>query len=162
MARVTSFSLVDDLTGGKAAETVTFSLDGKEMEIDLNEEHAAQLRDVLAPYVGAGREASGRQSSTRVPSRPRASSKDRGQNARIRAWAAEQGMQIADRGRIPAEIAQAYAARSTAPSSGSASSRSPRAATTTVAQPQFTEPEMPEPTAEKPVRRVRKKVDASA
>jgi hypothetical protein len=49
MARVTEVTLVDDLDGGKADETVTFSLDGKAFEIDLNAAHASQLRDALAP-----------------------------------------------------------------------------------------------------------------
>jgi hypothetical protein len=38
-----------------AAGTVRFGLDGTEYEIDLNAEHAQQLRDALARYVGAAR-----------------------------------------------------------------------------------------------------------
>ena len=39
--------LVDDLDGGPADETVTFSLDGVSYEIDLTHDNAAALRDAL-------------------------------------------------------------------------------------------------------------------
>src|SRR5436189_49561 len=56
MAQITEVRLLDDLDGGEAAESVSFSLDGKSYEIDLNEKHAAALRDAFAPFIGsAGR-----------------------------------------------------------------------------------------------------------
>jgi hypothetical protein len=51
--------LIDDLDGSAAEGTVRFGLDGTEYEIDLNAEHAQQLRDTLAAYVRAGRRVSG-------------------------------------------------------------------------------------------------------
>jgi len=53
MASVTEVRLVDDIDGGEADETVAFDLDGKNYEIDLSENHAAKLREVLAPYAAA-------------------------------------------------------------------------------------------------------------
>jgi hypothetical protein len=50
---------IDDIDGSTAEGTIRFGLDGTEYEIDLNAEHAQQLRDVLAAYVRAGRRASG-------------------------------------------------------------------------------------------------------
>ena len=50
---------IDDLDGSAAEGTVRFGLDGTEYEIDLNEEHARELRDALARYVGAARRANG-------------------------------------------------------------------------------------------------------
>lgn len=55
MAQRTRVVLLDDLDGGPAAETVSFALDGVGYEIDLSEEHAAQLRDDLARWVGHAR-----------------------------------------------------------------------------------------------------------
>jgi nucleoid-associated protein Lsr2 len=46
---------MDDLDGSAAEGIVRFGLDGTEYEIDLNEQHARQLRDALARYVSAGR-----------------------------------------------------------------------------------------------------------
>jgi hypothetical protein len=53
----TVVELVDDIDGSEAQETVSFGLDGAAYEIDLTGEHAAALRDSLAPYVGAARKA---------------------------------------------------------------------------------------------------------
>lgn len=55
MARRTIVQLEDDLSGGAAAESVAFALDGRSFEIDLSEKNAAALREVFAPYIGAGR-----------------------------------------------------------------------------------------------------------
>ncbi len=59
MAQKVQVVLVDDLDGGTADETVTFSLDGVSYEIDLTHDNAARLRDLLAPYVGHGRRIGG-------------------------------------------------------------------------------------------------------
>ena len=47
--------LVDDLDGSPADETVNFALDGRNYEIDLSKEHAAELREFLKPYMKKGR-----------------------------------------------------------------------------------------------------------
>ncbi|MDN5915821.1 MAG: Lsr2 family protein [Pseudonocardia sp.] len=66
MARVESVQLVDDLDGGVADETVSFSFEGAQWEIDLTDAHAAQLREALAPFVGAARRPSGGSSQVRT------------------------------------------------------------------------------------------------
>jgi hypothetical protein len=58
--------ITDDLDGSEAAETVRFGLDGGSYEIDLNAAHIAELRDIFAPYVAAGRK------TRAVPRRARA------------------------------------------------------------------------------------------
>ncbi|MCU1653609.1 MAG: hypothetical protein QOI50_6558 [Pseudonocardiales bacterium] len=100
-------SLVDDLTGKKADETVQFELDGKGYEIDLSSSNAKKLRDALASYVEAARRPGGRRRSGAVATARRASV-DREQNQAIREWARKQGMKVNDRGRIPAELLEAY------------------------------------------------------
>src|ERR1700759_2521596 len=55
MAQKVRTLFVDDLDGSEAEGTVRFGLDGTEYEIDLNAQHARQLRDALARYVAAGR-----------------------------------------------------------------------------------------------------------
>ena len=59
MAQKVHIVLEDDLDGSPATETVSFGLDGKTYEIDLNDKNAGKLRDALAQYVGAGRSAGG-------------------------------------------------------------------------------------------------------
>jgi len=104
MAQKVQVVLVDDLDGGHAEETVTFSLDGVSYEIDLSHDNAAALRDALAPYVGHGRRVGGsRRSATRPGARARTSTAP-GNPAEVRAWAKGQGISVNERGRISAEL----------------------------------------------------------
>jgi hypothetical protein len=105
--------LIDDLDGSEASETVTFGLDQREYEVDLSEENAARLRDTLARYVevarrtaGGGRRRRGR--SGRDGSEPSERTGYRERNAAIRQWAREHGHDVADRGRIPRPVIEAY------------------------------------------------------
>ncbi|MEU6927571.1 Lsr2 family protein [Streptomyces sp. NPDC046385] len=107
MAQKVQVLLVDDLDGGEADETVTFALDGKSYEIDLTTANADKLRGLLEPYAKSGRRTGGRSAGTRGKGRVVASggSPD---TAKIRAWAKENGYNVNDRGRVPAEIKAAY------------------------------------------------------
>lgn len=107
MAQKVVVSLVDDLDGGKADETVQFSLDGKNYEIDLSDANAAALRGTLADYMGSARRPSGRVQGRAAATNGRATL-DREQNQAIRDWAREQGMNVSDRGRIPSEVIDSY------------------------------------------------------
>lgn len=97
----------DDETPG--TETVSFSVDGATYEIDLCEQHATNLRERFAPYIGAGRRGGGRSDSSSGRSRRRRS-RGSGDAARVREWARSQGLAVPERGRIPAELAERYAA----------------------------------------------------
>jgi hypothetical protein len=104
MAQKVQVVLVDDLDGGSADETVTFSLDGVSYEIDLSHDNAAALRDAMASYVGHGRRigsASRRGGSRRSP----AGTSTGGTNpAEIRDWAKREGIEVNERGRISADL----------------------------------------------------------
>ncbi len=111
MAQKVTVSLIDDLDGDKADETVEFGVDGKNYEIDLSSSNASKLRDALAAYVAAARRPGGRRrsgvSSNAAPA-TRRPSVDREQNQAIRDWARKRGMKVSDRGRIPADVLDAY------------------------------------------------------
>jgi hypothetical protein len=113
MAQQVTVSLVDDLSGSRADETVAFGLDGKFYEIDLSSSNAEKLRDVLAQFVGAARKAgragrSAARSDAGVAVSVRPASVDREQSQAIREWARKRGMKVSDRGRIPSEVTDAY------------------------------------------------------
>src|SRR5512135_2958064 len=111
MAQKTIVELVDDLDGSRADETVTFALDGTVYEIDLKKAHADLIRNELAPYVSAGRKATGATAGrgrAAATSRRRAQRDDRA--TEIREWARAQGFQVSDRGRISREVVEAYEA----------------------------------------------------
>jgi hypothetical protein len=122
MAQVTVVQLVDDIDGthigNGEGETVTFSLDGAAYEIDVTNEHAKQLRDAIALYVANGRRVGGARgraaSSGNVPAQRRSGSasgkRDPEQTKAIKEWARANGHQVADRGRIPQSVMQAYEA----------------------------------------------------
>ena len=113
MAQRVQVLLVCDLHGDEtpAGETVEFALDGSAYEIDVCEQHAAELRDRMATYVGAARRAGGRGASTSSSrgGRRRRRSSGGGEAARIREWARSQGLPVPERGRIPADLAERYA-----------------------------------------------------
>ena len=96
--------ITDDLDGSEAEETITFSLEGTSYEIDLSSAHAKELRVTLEPYMKAGRKTGSRRSGRRAGSATR----DRDQIAAIRDWAKTHGLKVSDRGRISAEVQEAY------------------------------------------------------
>ena len=105
MAQKVHIVLEDDLDGSSATETVSFGLDGKTYEIDLNDKNAGKLRDALAQYVGAARAVGGSGRRTRRSS----SSTNLGPSAReVRDWARSNGHSVPDRGRIPADVRSAF------------------------------------------------------
>jgi hypothetical protein len=110
VAQRTLVQLVDDLDGTEATTTVEFALDGKSYQIDLSDKNAAQLREALEPFIevarrpgGRGRRSSGRQAQT-----SRTLGSDREHSAAVREWARANGWDVADRGRIPANVLEAY------------------------------------------------------
>ncbi|MET4097077.1 Lsr2 family protein [Arthrobacter sp. UYCu712] len=104
MARKIHVQLIDDISGEDAQETLRFSLDGADYEIDLAAESAAGFRAALAPFLAHGR---------RVRSVPgsrstRAVSSSREETQRIREWAMANGYSPNSRGRISQDIKKAY------------------------------------------------------
>jgi hypothetical protein len=111
VAQKVTVSLIDDLDGDRADETVEFGVDGKNYEIDLSSSNADKLRDALAAYVAAARRPGGRRrsgGSNAAAVATRRPSVDREQNQAIRDWARKRGMKVSDRGRIPADVLDAY------------------------------------------------------
>ncbi len=108
MAQKIQVLLIDDLDGGEAEGTVRFGLDGVEYEIDLSAEHAGALRRALAPFVGAARRspAAGRRPA-RGGRRAGAGGLD---TTEVREWARAQGIEVKDRGRVPAGVVTRFRA----------------------------------------------------
>jgi hypothetical protein len=102
---------IDDIDGGEAEGTVRFALDGTEYEIDLNAKHTEELRSALGQYVTHARKVGG----TARRARGAAGRGARGAGStvnttEIRNWAREQGYDIKDRGRVPADLVAKYQA----------------------------------------------------
>lgn len=106
--------LVDDLDGSELSDTAVttrFSLDGSHYEIDLGEANRDKLREVLAPFIAAGRKAAASSASgTRRNAKSGSRSGAGKRTAAIREWANANGHSVGERGRIPANIVEAYEA----------------------------------------------------
>ncbi len=100
MAQKIQTVFIDDLDGSTADTTIRFGLDGAEYEIDLSTAHAEQLRKATQLYVEAGRKVGGSAKRT-----ARSSSRSSGpSSSEVREWAKDHGLEVKERGRIPAEL----------------------------------------------------------
>jgi hypothetical protein len=100
MAQKVQSLLVDDLDGSNADGTVSFSVDGTDYEIDLSASHARLLRDTLAPFISVAPRG-GNSGRTRTGRKTIQAASD---PTEIRQWARAQGIDIKDRGRVPANV----------------------------------------------------------
>jgi len=123
LARTTIVRLTDDIDGSTAVETVRFAVDGRSYEIDLSAEHADNLRQNLAQFVAAARSTC-RGNGSVGPGRVRPGRPAAADSSAVRAWAKENGVPVAGRGRIPDDVLAQYTSAQQA----------------TVAEPAATEP----------------------
>lgn len=108
MAQRVDITLIDDLTGDHADQTVTFAVDGVDYEIDLSADNAAALRQQLGPFMASGR----RLSSRRERGGQRSAGRTQApvDTTAVRVWARSNGYEVADRGRIRSDVVDAYRA----------------------------------------------------
>ena len=117
MARTTVIQLIDDIDGSEADRTVDFEYNGQRYSLDLNEKNAAELEEVLAPYIAAAEQAgaagSGRAGassrSAGPPARARRAKSDKDVDPKaVRAWAEANGVSVSPRGRVNADVMEQY------------------------------------------------------
>jgi Lsr2 len=85
--------------------TRAFSLDGRDYEIDLCEKHSQRFDEALKRFADHARKVTGRVTRTK-----RRTAAHRQRSADIRAWAKASGIEVSDRGRIPAQVIADYEA----------------------------------------------------
>ena len=101
----------DDTPG---SQTVTFALDGATYEIDLCAQHVADLHESFGKFIGSARRTSAARSraNARATNAGQAGGRrggtDRQRTQDIRQWARSTGLNVNERGRIPAEIVAQY------------------------------------------------------
>lgn len=95
-----------DVSGEVAHETVAFSIDGGWYDVDVTTAEATALRDAFSKYIvvarttrpGAAADRSARRAGPVTDYNPRA----------VRAWAAERGIDVSDRGRLSKVVLDLY------------------------------------------------------
>jgi hypothetical protein len=103
--------LTDDLDGSEATQTVNYTIDGQEYEIDLSDDNVQRFHGALEPFVSASRQVSRQAAPTRRgrgDGRRTSGNSGRDDISQIRAWAESQGMDVSARGRIRKRIIDAY------------------------------------------------------
>ena len=111
MAQKIQTLFIDDIDGGAAEGTVRFALDGTDYEIDLNAKHTEELRSALGKYVTHARKVGGTaRRAGRTAGRASRGAGSSLNTTEIRNWAREQGYDIKDRGRVPADLVAKYQA----------------------------------------------------
>lgn len=109
MAQRIQTLLTDDLDPAlEATETIVFGLDGSSYEIDLNDQHSAEMREAFAPFVAAARKVGGRppvRRGAKSASSEKASQTGEGPDpSAVRAWAKEHDIAVSERGRIKGTV----------------------------------------------------------
>jgi hypothetical protein len=106
--------LTDDITGKEIpegeGETIEFAFGGYAYSIDLDTKNARKFHDAMSVYVDhARRTGKSNVAPLRRSGETRRASSDV-DPAQVRAWAEENGYEVSPRGRIKAEIVEAYKA----------------------------------------------------
>lgn len=110
MAEIQTTTLIDDLTGEalepENAHRITFAVDGRTYRIDLDQGGADTFRAALEPYVKAATVLGA--ATTPRPRRSRQAGAGNGEQTKMREWARANGHEVAERGRIPKAVQDAY------------------------------------------------------
>lgn len=90
------------------ATTMAFALDGANNEINLAPAAAKELRDALAPFIGAARKVRRTSRGRRACS---LTSAPTAEQSAARAWLLEQGVDVPSRGHLSAELLERHRPR---------------------------------------------------
>ena len=103
---VTTTTIVDDLDGAPIddgnAESIKFSLDGTNYEIDLSKTNAKSLRDALKPFTKVATIVVARRSSGG------ASKSNKEELSAAREWLTANGHVVSSRGRVASDLMDLY------------------------------------------------------
>jgi hypothetical protein len=92
-----------DISGKPNAATVTFCVADTWYEVDLTDDEQQGFEQALQPYLEVSRKSGQKTAAKRVVLETTAEEREQ-----IRAWAKEEGLEVAERGQIPKNILKAY------------------------------------------------------
>lgn len=94
-----------DLSGEPDASTVSFAFDGKAYTIDLTEGEKEEFGELLSKYIDVAEEATTTTGQQSIPAQAQSTGPD---PAKVRAWAAENGIEVSAKGRVPHSVVAQY------------------------------------------------------
>lgn len=104
MARVTITQYICDITGQPVEEgehvALEFTVNGTTYTLDTDKDGAAMFDKAMKPYTDAARVVKASRGTRKSGSVER--------TRKIREWAVSQGIDVADRGRVPAKVIEQY------------------------------------------------------
>lgn len=110
MAQKTHVTMVDDVTGEEIKEgddkTISVGWDGRLYQLDVSGDTYAAMKEYFDDVLQNARVVRGRTTHSDPAAPQKRAHAER--VSRIRAWAREQGMEIADRGRLQKDVVEAY------------------------------------------------------
>lgn len=95
--------LIDDIDGGEAQVTIVFAINGESYQLDLSQTNANRFHKALKPFIDA---AAGLKEAHRNEVDEVAAAVNK--RNQIRAWAKKKGYDVAERGKIPKEVLDAF------------------------------------------------------
>ena len=108
MAQKVVVQLIDDLDGDPidiGGETISFAVNGVEYSVDLNDKNATEFHRKMDYYIKYATRVGGRKTA-----RPAKQTSNGANTQQIREWANSNGYTVSARGRVAADIMEAYAA----------------------------------------------------
>jgi hypothetical protein len=108
MATKTTITVEDDIDGSPAEETVRSGLGAAEYETDPSAANAGRFREQPAPCTEHARKPGPEQRT-----RPGQTVPARRSSTEVRAWARDHGIEISERGPIPASVTEQYESATT-------------------------------------------------
>lgn len=105
VAKETIVRITDDIDGSEAVETIRFGFRGIDYDIDLNAKNVAAIEKSFEKWIQHGQKSE----LTGIRARQRRSTvRNKDHTAAVREWAKANGYKVSDRGRIAAEVREAY------------------------------------------------------
>lgn len=117
MATVQRLEITDDLDGEtidlEELDRVAFSFRGVDYEIDLRAAHGEEFDEEMKRWIEASRRVGGRRKRIAPEAAVKQSTATSNSNGKtdlkaVREWAAAEGYEVAPRGRVAADIIEAY------------------------------------------------------
>lgn len=116
MAQKVQTFFIDDIDGSVAERTFTFAVDGTDYAIDLSSDNIKEFNESIAGFVESARKAPRGGAGGGRKARAAKPGSSREQTQAIREWARANGHSVSDRGRISAQVQEAFdAAHTTQP-----------------------------------------------